>query len=136
MTRWPASCVLHPRAPTPRARPILSPAAQAFSEYPRCAPVDTPWNDTTSCVHTKREDFTVMGYSVRTDEWRATFWMHWLGDKLVGDFSRKPAAVELYSHAGDKESDFDAFENENVAAANPDVVAKHLAIARAHWEKK
>jgi hypothetical protein len=29
------------------------------------------------------------------------------GEKLVGDFSKEPAGVELYSHSGDTEADFD-----------------------------
>jgi len=63
---------------------ILKVSAQvAFSEYPRCAPLDAAWTPepgyTTpqSCVNTARTNFTFMGYSVRTDEWRATFWMPW-----------------------------------------------------------
>jgi arylsulfatase A-like enzyme len=36
--------------------------AAVFSEYPRCPKnVSTPWDDTSSCVHTERQDFTVMG---------------------------------------------------------------------------
>jgi hypothetical protein len=73
----------------------------------------------------------------RTEEWRAIFWMRWLGDQLAADFSRAPAATELYSHAGDTEADYDAFENVNVAAvpANAEVLAAHLAIARKQWAK-
>ena len=37
----------------------------AFSEYPRCAPPETPWDDRGSCGSTPREDFDVMGLSVR-----------------------------------------------------------------------
>lgn len=77
----------------------------------------------------------MQGYSVRSDEWRATFWMWWDGSNLVGDFSRAPAAVELYSHQGDEESDFNAFENENVAAANADIVQEMLAVAKVQWSK-
>lgn len=44
----------------------------------------------------------------RVDGWRATFWMPWDGEKLVGDFTQKPAAVELYNHAADTEDNFDA----------------------------
>ena len=75
------------------------------------------------------------GYSVRTDAWRATFWMPWLGHTLSADFEKGPAAVELYAHTGDTEADFNGFENENVAKANPAVVAQHLAIAKKQWEK-
>ena len=31
------------------------------------------------------------------------------GEKLVGDFSKEPAGVELYSHSGDTEADFDLY---------------------------
>ena len=37
--------------------------------------------------------------------------------------------------AGDAEADFDAFENENVAAADAAVVARHLVIAKQQWAK-
>ena len=43
--------------------------------------------------------------------------------------------MELYGHASDTEAEFDGFENANVAAANPDVVATHLVIAKRQWEK-
>ena len=112
-----------------------------FSEYPRCAPVDAGWTPEPGhaapqpCVNTARSNFTVMGYSVRTDHWRATFWMPWRGEKLVADFDKGPAAVELYAHTGDTEADFDAFENANVAGQNADIVGKHLAMATKQWKK-
>ena len=118
---------------------VISPAV--FSEYPRCAPVDAGWTPEPghatpqSCVNTQRSNFTVMGYSVRTENWRATFWMPWIGEKLAADFDKGPAAVELYSHSNDMEADFDAFENENVAEANANVVADHLAMAKKQWAK-
>ena len=44
-----------------------------YSEYPRCPKdISTPWDDTSSCVHTQRKLFTSMGYSVRTDNFRYT----------------------------------------------------------------
>jgi len=114
----------------------------AFSEYPRCAPPDEAWtpepgaNAPESCISTVREDFTVMGYSLRTDEWRATFWMWWDGKRLVGDFSRDPVGIELYAHQGDKgSSDYNAWENENVAKDHPDVMATMMATAKKHWDK-
>eukprot|EP00937_MAST-01D_sp_MAST-1D-sp2_P007964 g7964.t1 len=110
--------------------------AAVFSEYPRCAPAGSPWQDTTSCIKTQRSDFKLMGYSVRTDAWRCTLWMPWDGKNLVGDFAKGPAAVELYAHAnGTMEVDYDEYENENVAPANPSVVAQMLARAQAHWGK-
>ena len=53
-----------------------------FSEYPRCAPLSAAWTPEPghatpqSCVNTPRANFTFMGYSVRTDGWRCTFWMY------------------------------------------------------------
>lgn len=113
-----------------------------FSEYPRCAPMNAAWTPEPghatpqSCVNTPRANFTVMGYSVRTDEWRCTFWMPWDGQRLAADFDKGPEAVELYAHRWDDEADYDAFENTNLAAKNRAVVAEHLAIARRQWEKR
>jgi hypothetical protein len=61
--------------------------------------------------------------------------MWWDGENLVGDFSRPPAAIELYSHQGDDESDFDAYENVNVAPSNSAVVQDMLGVAKAQWSK-
>ena len=57
------------------------------------------------------------------------------GAKLKGDFSRDPAGVELYAHAGDSEEDFDMYENENVAgkAENKAAVAKLHAMVVKQW---
>eukprot|EP01060_Flectonema_neradi_P004721 TRINITY_DN1309_c0_g1_i8.p1 TRINITY_DN1309_c0_g1~~TRINITY_DN1309_c0_g1_i8.p1 ORF type:complete len:502 (+),score=123.63 TRINITY_DN1309_c0_g1_i8:60-1565(+) len=109
-----------------------------FSEYPRCPPnVTEPWGDKTSCVHTAKQNFTVMGYSVRTDEWRYTTWMWWDGVNLVGDFSRPPVGEELYSHAGDTEDDFNTFENVNVVnvPANQQVVKDMRSRVEKQWKK-
>lgn len=110
-----------------------------FSEYPRC-PKDlaTPWDDHTSCVHTERSNFTAMGYSVRTDGWRYTLWLHWDGANLQGDFTRTPIAVELYTHAGDTGANLDAFENVNVASdlANKATMDAMYALAKEHWDGK
>ena len=57
------------------------------------------------------------------------------GAKLKGDFSRDPAGVELYAHAGDSEEDFDMYENENIADSAPDLVTECIAIAKKQWSK-
>lgn len=62
---------------------------------------------------------TAMGCSIRVDEWRYTQWLNWSAPVQPGD----PGTIkwsevlgeELYDHRGDKEGDFDAFENVNVA---------------------
>ncbi len=120
----------------PGAKPLKT---AVFSEYPRCpSNISEPWSDRTSCVHTPRDKFAVMGYSVRTDTWRFTVWLLWDGVNLVGNFSAPPVGVELYPHGADadKENDFDFYENENVADQNPDVVAQMMNVAKNHWGKK
>ena len=59
-----------------------------------------------------RSMFSHMGYSIRTRTWRFTEWYRWNGASLTPDWS-DIVGTELYSHAGDDGSDFDAFENVN-----------------------
>ena len=116
--------------------PTAEVSKAAYSEYPRCPPtLSEPWSDTTSCVHTKRADFAVMGYSVRTVGWRYTAWLHWDSANLKGDFSRPLVGEELYPHAGDVGASMDAFENVNLAndATHAAVQAEMFALAVAHW---
>ena len=69
----------------------------AFSEYPRCMHnLSTPWDKLDSCVSTPREEFHLMGYSVRTPGWRYTAWLFWDPRRLQGDFGSPPYAEELY----------------------------------------
>ena len=56
-----------------------------------------------------------MGASMRTDEWRVTWWGPWNYTSGAPRFDQQ-GELELYSHHGDTEADFDAFENENFAA--------------------
>ena len=65
-----------------------------------------------------------MGYSVRTAEWRLTVWVVWDGTRLAPIWSNV-TATELYDHRGAAPypTDFDASENENVAAN-----ASHAAV--------
>eukprot|EP00940_MAST-03C_sp_MAST-3C-sp2_P001200 g1200.t1 len=117
-----------------KTRPELKDAV--FSEYPRCpSNISTPWDDTTSCVQTARENFTAMGYSVRTQDWRYTVWLHWDGNNLKGDFDRPPIGVELYAHDGDSGANFNTFENTNLAEdpAHEDVRNRLHAVAFSHW---
>ena len=57
-----------------------------------------------------------MGYTVRTVAWRYTAWMVWDRVKLEVDWNQSPFAEELYDHALDDGTDFDAFENVNLVA--------------------
>ena len=68
----------------------------------------------------------VMGYSVRTAEWRYTEWLHFTCNALdpmeacASASAARPrwgelADVELYDHRGDPATSFSATENENLA---------------------
>ena len=81
---------------------------------------------------------SLLQYSVRTPDWRYTEWAWWDGKRLVGDFSREAPGIELYSHRGDTESDFDLFENENLAY-KPEhasvIKAMHQLVIK-QWQKQ
>lgn len=71
----------------------------------------------------------VQGLSVRSDRWRYTEWVKFDYARGVPLFNSSLGA-ELYDHSGDAEADFDAFENANVAASHPEVVAELAAALR------
>jgi len=56
----------------------------------------------------------VMGYTLRTEEWRFTLWTKFDWDNLVPQWG-ETFGMELYSHAGDDGFHYDDFENENLA---------------------
>ena len=73
----------------------------------------------------KRVDIKYMGYSIRTDDWRYTVWLPFNGTANRGIWNANARdgdsalMEELYSHRGDNGTDFDAFENENLAGSLP-----------------
>jgi iduronate 2-sulfatase len=70
------------------------------------------------------------GYSVRVDEWRYTAWMKFDGVNNSGLWDEPLVGEELYSHANDAGTDFDAFENVNVVEQNADVRQELMALLR------
>ena len=62
--------------------------------------------------------------------------MHWDPERLQGDFGVPPYAEELYPHTGDTGTDFDAFENANMAddPAHAATKQKLLAVAIQQWD--
>ena len=97
--------------------------AAAFSQYPRRVRNESaPWCDN-GILHTDRRDFSHMGFSIRTPEWRYTEWRLWNGSRLEAEWGSAPVAVELYDHRNETvyPTDFDVGEEENVAAAHPAV---------------
>jgi|Transcript_19691 iduronate 2-sulfatase len=106
---------------------------EAYSQYSRC-PGDRFWPKRmpgqpadifNNCEAVPAHNITAMGYSIRTVQWRFTEWYAWDGASCVAKFE-KALGTELYDHriaASGSALDFDATENENVASAQPDVVA-------------
>jgi iduronate 2-sulfatase len=73
-------------------------------------------------------DKNVMGFTVRSDQYRYTRWMPFgqtaVSEGKLGcvDWSTPACAEELYDHAGDDGSQLDKFENENLKDAQPETV--------------
>jgi hypothetical protein len=110
---------------------------EAFHQYPACGMRGDLAAPRLSCNSVPREQFDFMGYSVRNAAWRYTRWLPWLNATLTADWDAPPGAVaeELYAHAGDASKDFDAYENENVAAQNPAVAAALRARLRQFFDR-
>jgi len=113
----------------------------AKTQFPRCFNQTTmarfPSNlaplDRTDCQDIPRELFDMMGYSIRTAEWRYTEWRRWDGSVLRAVWDGAPIANELYFHGND--STLSGFATEKVntvnVTANKGVVsslAQHLRV--------
>jgi hypothetical protein len=87
----------------------------SYSQMARCP--TTGFSPESACNSVKLVDTKYMGYTVRVDEYRYTAWMAFNGTKNRALWSDPSglAGEELYSHVGDKNDDYDAFENENLA---------------------
>ena len=95
-----------------------APPQQALTQFPRCLKIwghgvqrnqslpEWQFND---CDDVRREDFTHMGYSIRTERYRFTRWYPWNGTTLrpvwAADFA-VGNTDELYDHDGDDGSTF------------------------------
>jgi len=120
----------------------------AYSQFPRCpcvlnettglCPDSTPqWEN--PCLVTPAANFTYMGYSIRTDQFRYNEWRFWNGEKLESDWSEEGlAGRELYDHTGDKGDNFDKYENVNIVD-NPEykeVVQQHHQLLVKHFHPR
>eukprot|EP00756_Hemistasia_phaeocysticola_P024467 Hpha_TRINITY_DN15950_c1_g11::TRINITY_DN15950_c1_g11_i1::g.70714::m.70714/K01136/IDS; iduronate 2-sulfatase len=98
----------------------------ALSAFPRCAhegmPVygqrGLPGGADNSCLEVERTDFTWMGYTMRTDQYRYTEWVRWNGTDLTPIWS-DIKATELYNHTLDTGAwtNPDSFENVNLVTS-------------------
>merc|ERR1719421_1185418 len=75
----------------------------ALSQFPRCWSVrgKGPSNRYSNpCMRVDPKYFEVMGYSLRTKEWRYTEWRRWDGESKRADWSSAGlSSVELYAHS-------------------------------------
>jgi len=81
-----------------------------------------PFNSSVANAHL---DF--MGLSVRTDAWRFTMWYPWDKVNKQPEWGADAVPRELYNHTGDDGTDFDAFENVNLAGV-PELAATETAM--------
>ena len=87
----------------------------ALSQYPRCpSNMSVPWRNNW-CEFVERTRWPVVGFSMRTKQWRYTEWPEWNGTSMTPVWANLHG-VELYNHDGDDGTDFDAFENVNLAS--------------------
>ena len=89
------------------------------------------------CVSNKPPTFQFMGLSLRSPRgWRYTEWLAWNGTAIAPNW-HDVRGVELYDHRGDDGTNFDAYENVNLAAG-PGGAAPNATlaaeIARLHAE--
>eukprot|EP00939_MAST-03C_sp_MAST-3C-sp1_P001298 g1298.t1 len=100
----------------------------SFMQYPRClnstdAQTIPPYmGNEDACTGQPSNEFTHMGYCVRTALWRYCEWPEWGCEVLDNCEATSPKwdtvrdNVELYDHSGDDGSCFDCFERVNLAS--------------------
>lgn len=97
----------------------------AFSQFPRCHRPGIPdWENNPIQGCDGAGDEPLMGYAVRTPDWRHVRWMNWNPKTFKTDWTQDAYAEELYPHTGDNGTTFDVFETDNVAGdpANAGVI--------------
>ena len=100
-------------------------------------PTHTPFHTPLSPHPLAAVNITYMGYSVRTLEYRLTQWYAWDRQRCVAQWDAPPYARELYNHTGHVDpGDVDAWENVNIAAAAPGIVAALEAKILARFRTK
>ena len=94
----------------------------ALSLFPRCpnhnhpSPNPSDWWEANACEFVDRTRYSFVGLSLRTDRWRYTEWLPWIGEEERVDWDAAPnASIELYDHDGDDGSDLDLYEQTNLA---------------------
>lgn len=108
--------------------------AAASSQIARC-PQGGTLGPESACNQVPLLKIAYQGYTVRVDAWRYTVWLGFDGATSRGkwDDVNEIVGEELYSHANDTGTDFDAFENANVVDQNPLVRQQLMALLRARF---
>jgi arylsulfatase A-like enzyme len=101
-----------------------SPRQVALAQFPRCVtpgsePATQYW-DHNNCNQDTTEQYTVMGYTMRTESgWRYTRWVPWNQTTLTPEWSKGDYGEELYDFRGEGLfGDFD-MQSDNLAADEP-----------------
>lgn len=103
----------------------------ALSQYPRRVRKNRKEWDGNSIIHHARCNFTHMGYTIRTKEWRYTEWTKWNGTLLLPIWNKvwNDVVNELYDHHNEilYPINFDSHE-ENINVVNDFVdVARNMS---------
>eukprot|EP00040_Diaphanoeca_grandis_P039908 m.260558 g.260558 ORF g.260558 m.260558 type:complete len:515 (+) comp40127_c0_seq1:20-1564(+) len=115
----------------------------AFSQMARCLNWKngvnhswSPWLVADACPDVPRQLIGYMGYTIRVESWRYTQWVRWNGTLLMPSWN-ETVATELYDHRGCDQphcnSDFDRWENANMAGQEPAVEQQLALQLRAHF---
>ena len=111
----------------------------AFSQFPRCAQYNLSWDaERWECLNVPKEQFSHMGYSVRSAETRYTEWRHWRPNCTADWSAAGLAARELYDHKGDEgfgAAAFDDFEFVNLVEERRGQVAELSAVLRGQFDR-
>ena len=100
------------------------PIGFALSQMTRCAKPNASATNSQGydpCAKTPGMlmEYSYMGYSIRTMEWRFSIWAIWNATTLCPNWSSPANVFELYDHRDDTAAvDFDGTENVNVAGEN------------------
>lgn len=108
----------------------------AFSQFPRRPHnISVPWQRN-QIGQVPRTNFTIMGYSLRSDKFRYTEWVGWDGASLKPVWT-KWFGNELYDHSSEPPTgaDFNSYENVNVVndPQHKELVATLSTALRAHF---
>eukprot|EP01060_Flectonema_neradi_P000043 TRINITY_DN1003_c5_g1_i1.p1 TRINITY_DN1003_c5_g1~~TRINITY_DN1003_c5_g1_i1.p1 ORF type:complete len:543 (+),score=96.35 TRINITY_DN1003_c5_g1_i1:52-1629(+) len=105
--------------------------AKNFTEAPEVGK-DELWGVCEGCNH---PDIDVMGYSVRSDNWRYTEWITWNKTSFTPIWEQLHA-TELYDHTGDFGASFDASTPTHNVASDPShstLIVQLRSVLRAHF---